>query len=59
MKWGPSIFPKFTPKSCFHKVFANETTYAISIRGPWDKTWKEYSPTDNKYTTLTHGRKIL
>jgi hypothetical protein len=31
LNWQGSIKPKFTPRSCFHKVFANETTYALSI----------------------------
>lgn len=59
MTWKASFRPKFTPKTCFHKIFANEVAYAISFRGPWDKTWKEYSPTDKKDITLTHGRRIV
>ncbi len=55
--WKPSIKPKYTPKSCFHKVFGVKTTYALSFRGPWNKTWKEYSPENKEFITLTHGRK--
>jgi len=58
-RWLPSWKPKYTPKNCFHKVFAKETTWALSIRGPWDKTWKEYNPNSRKETTFTHGRKIV
>ena len=56
INWKPSWKPKYTPKACFHKVFAKERTWALSFRGPWDKTWKEYNPTTNEETTLTHGR---
>jgi len=55
--WKPSWKPKITKKDCYHKVFAKETTWALSIRGPWDKTWKEYNPNTNKEITLTNGRK--
>ncbi len=54
-----SFKPKLTPRSCFHKVFAHVDTYAVSFRGPWTKTWKEYSPKKRRYTTLTHGRKVV
>lgn len=56
-KWKPSLLPKLTLKSCFHKVYGVKTTYAISIRGPWVKTWQEYLPGTNEFVTLTHGRK--
>lgn len=56
-KWGPSFIPKYTPRNCFHKVFATEPTYALSFRGAWDNTWKEYDPVLRKFITLTHGRK--
>ena len=42
VNWKPSFKPKHTTRSCFHKVFSNERTWALSIRGPWNKTWKEY-----------------
>lgn len=54
----PSLVPKYTPRSCFHKVFANETTYALSIRGPWHSTWCEMDAKTHKVITLTHGRNI-
>lgn len=52
--WSPSIYPKYTPKSCFHKIVALRESWAISFRGAWDKTWKE-SKNGETYT-LTHGR---
>jgi len=59
INWKPSLKPKITKKDCFHKVYALETTWAISFRGPWDKTWKEYNPTTEKETTLTNGRVVV
>lgn len=59
LPWGPSFFPKSTPRSCFHKVYADEDTYAISFRGPWAKTWREFDPKTESFTTLGHGRVVL
>lgn len=53
--WKPSWIPKYTPKNCFHRVNAQETTWALSLRGPWDKTWKEHK--NGETYELTHGRK--
>lgn len=55
----PSFIPKITKKNCFHRVFAHQTTWALTFRGPWDKTWKEYKPNSNEEITLTHGRKQI
>lgn len=54
--WNPSWRPKFTARNCTHKVFAFETTYAISFRGPWSKTWEEYRGDGKERVVLTHGR---
>lgn len=59
INWKPSLKPKYTPRDCYHKVFAKETTYALCIRGPWSKTWKEYNPITKKEITLTNGRKVV
>lgn len=53
------LVPKYTPRECIHKVYANKTSYAISIRGPWSKTWKEFNPQTKKFITLTNGRKVV
>lgn len=53
----PSIKPKFTSRDNFHKVLAHEDTFAITFRGPWNDSWKEYRK--DKYVTLTHGRKEI
>jgi hypothetical protein len=52
-----SIIPKITKRDNFHRVWAQKTSWCLSIRGPWSKTWNEYK--DGKLTTLTHGRKII
>jgi len=57
--YKPSLKPKITPRTCFHKVVSKGTTWAISFRGPWTKTWKEYHPKEDKLYTLTSGRKIV
>jgi len=58
--WTPSLLPKYTPRATFHRVNALRTTYALSLRGPWSRTWKEYDAATDTETTLTHGRlKVL
>jgi hypothetical protein len=54
-RYTRSIFPKFTPKTKNHKVVAATTSYAITLRGPWDDTWTETKKGET--ITLTHGRK--
>lgn len=56
VKWSPSWKCKFTPRNNFHKIIADETSWAISFRGPWEKYWKEKK--DGKTVTLTHGRVV-
>jgi hypothetical protein len=55
----PSLIPKITPRSCFHKIFAHSNTWCFTIRGPWVDIWREYNPKLNKTTLLTHGRKEI
>lgn len=57
--WKPSFWPKWTSKDTFHRVNALKDTFAISFRGPWDNTWKEYNPTTMSHIELTHGRKVV
>ena len=56
-EWRPSFKPKYTPVGCFHKIIANETVWALTIRGPWKDTWQECR--DGEVVTLTHGRKVV
>jgi hypothetical protein len=48
---------KFTARSTFHKVEALESTWALSVRGPWVDRWREWRK--GKFVTLTHGRKEI
>ncbi len=57
---SPSLKPIFTSKSRMHKVFGiADKTWVISFRGPWDNTWKEFLPKEKRFSTLTHGRKVI
>ena len=54
-RWTPSIKPKYTPRNCFHKIIAGERgAWALSIRGPWSKTWFENK--NGETYELGHGR---
>jgi hypothetical protein len=55
----PSFKPFITTRECFHKVTSFGNTYALTFRGPWSKTWKEYHPNTDEHITLTHGRKVV
>lgn len=57
LNWKPSLIPKVTPKTCFHKVYGIKTTYAVSFRGSWNTTWKEQR--GNKTVTLKWGRQEI
>lgn len=59
LKWRPSWKPKYTPRNCFHKVFAKRRTWALTFRGPWAKTWKEYDPKNDQITVFSHGRQVV
>lgn len=54
-----SLFPILTKRSRFHKVRSFGTTWVFSLRGPWSKTWEEYDPKTQEFSTLTHGRKVV
>lgn len=48
---------KYTPRDNMHKIEALETTWALSIRGPWVDRWREFR--EGRFVTLTHGRKEI
>lgn len=57
---NPSLLPFITKKNRLHKVYGiADTSWALSIRGPWNKTWQEYFDKTDKTVTLTNGRKIV
>lgn len=55
-EYEPSVKPVVTRRNRFHRVISRGTTWVFSIRGPWSKTWREYDPATDKFSTLTHGR---
>lgn len=52
-----SLLPKITRREKNHRVYAYSTSWCLTIRGPWAKTWTEDDETH--HTVLTHGRKII
>lgn len=50
---------KYTPRDNIHRIQAIGDAWAISIRGPWIDTWKEFNPRTQNTITLTHGRKEI
>jgi hypothetical protein len=58
--YGPSLRPIYTPRERFHMVRGlARSTWVLTFRGPWVDTWREYLPTEDRYVTLTHGRKEI
>ena len=55
-RFTPSLIPKITTRDNMHKVWSDGVSWALSIRGPWTKTWKEYHPSADEVITLGHGR---
>lgn len=55
----PSLLPIITTRQNFHKVSSIGDSWAISFRGPWVRTWREYLPNLKKFITLTNGRKVV
>lgn len=49
---------KWTPRRQIHRYQPWRTTYCLTVRGPWQDTWKEVSP-EGDIITLTHGRQEL
>lgn len=56
---GPGFKPVFTARRRMHRVVSDGTTWVLSIRGPWSRTWQEFDPNTGKFSTMTHGRKII
>ncbi len=56
-QFAPTLKPKITKRSKFHKVVAHKTTWALTFRGPWVDCWNEFK--GGRLLTLTHGRKVL
>lgn len=57
--YDPSLRPIITKRSTFHRVSSIGTSWVLSFRGPWSKTWHELDPLTDRRTTLTHGRRVV
>lgn len=58
----PSFVPVVTWRTTNHKVTSHGSTWVLTFRGPWSRTWKESVNDGNGgyvERTLTHGRKII
>lgn len=56
----PSWIPFVTRRTDFHKVSsAVPTSWLITFRGPWLDTWREFRPKEQRFVTLTHGRREM
>ena len=55
--YNPRLLPILTYRFTWHKVTSIGTTWVLSFRGPWNKTWREYIPSTGQVITLTSGRK--
>lgn len=55
----PSLVPILTRRRTFHRVISKGDSWVFTLRGPWVQWWKEYNPWTQKYTTLSHGRKVI
>ena len=51
--------PKFTSKENLHRVVAHKTSWCLTIRGRWDKTWMEYNLETDTIQVLEHGRNVI
>lgn len=53
----PSWMPIVTSRDNMHKVSSYGRTWVLTFRGPWKNTWREWRPLENRFVTLTHGRR--
>lgn len=53
------LLPKLTKKDKNHRVKAIETSWCLTVRGPWDECWTEYSKNLDETTVFQWGRKVV
>lgn len=56
---SPSVLPIVTRRDTYHRVFSEGTTWVLTFRGRWAKTWEEYDPFTGEIVTLGNGRRIV
>lgn len=59
LEYRPGLRPIVTRRSTFHRVRSCGTSWVLTFRGPWAKTWLEFDPVTRILTTLTNGRKVV
>lgn len=57
VEYKPRLLPYVFPRSRFHRVSSDSTTWVLNLRGPWKDTWQEYK--GGRFVTMTHGRKVV
>lgn len=55
-RYLPSWRPIFTSRRNLHRVESKGTTWVLTFRGPWAKTWQEITES-GETITLTHNRR--
>lgn len=56
----PSLKPIYTSRDRMHQVVGiTPSTWVLSFRSPWSKSWKEYLPEEDKEIILTNGRVVI
>lgn len=56
--YKPSIKPIITKRDTFHKVSSVGNSWAITFRGPWNKTWKENTDIEGTYLLKSGRQKV-
>ena len=59
INYYPIFSVVYTPRSRMHKVSSKGRSWVLTFRGPWTKTWNEFNPNTQKYSTLMDGRKVI
>lgn len=57
--YTPSFRPVITRRTTFHQVRSKGRTWVISFRGPWAQQWQEFIPAEQRFVTLTNGRREI
>lgn len=55
----PDLWPIVTKRKTFHRVKSHGTSWVLTFRGPWDKTWREFDPALGIHTVLSSGRNVV
>lgn len=56
--YRPGLKPLVTLRNTFHRVFSHGTSWVLTFRGPWAKTWSEFDPASKTFSVLSGGRVV-